>query len=248
MFFFLCCKEFVIEFFLLPPLPSFFFSFFSPDKPPIMTDPRKVAINDTQPEDFIYTSEESKNPANQVVVIYSSRIKGRGSVFVVTRMAAVLSKTVKDAMEDLGDGAVAIPLPKEGITSEAFSKCFFWMENARNRTTEEVKEDEDTVKLPELTDYDTEMCDTMSDALKTNCIIAANYLNCKPLLDILLVSVAALAKARDLFFTPLFFSFLSSPFLPLAGSKPRGAPQVPRAHQEGHPRRPRQGGHRQGQR
>jgi S-phase kinase-associated protein 1 len=119
-----------------------------------------------------------------------------GEIISVSRKGAVLSVTVKDLLEDLGDGVTSVPVKVKGPILKKVAK---WMEYAKDKITEEDQanvKDEDR-KLPELDEWDNAFCDELDDDAKVDMILAANLLDIKPLLDIVCISVASLVKGQS---------------------------------------------------
>lgn len=109
---------------------------------------------------------------------------GPTTTFVLTKEAANESKTLKDLLEQNDyDGEVTIPL-----------------QNVKSATFEKVKEYLDFHQThgsaDELKAWDTTFCSSMEMEPLFQLILAANYLDIKPLLDLLTKAVADMIKGK----------------------------------------------------
>lgn len=113
----------------------------------------------------------------------------------VSKKGAVLSVTVKDLLEDLGDSVKQVPV---AVKRTVLLKVVEWMEYSKNKVTEEqTNVNDEERKLPELDEWDNKFCDALDDDGKVDMILAANLLDIKPLLDIVCISVASLVKGQS---------------------------------------------------
>jgi len=126
-----------------------------------------------------------------------------GVVIPVSRKGALLSVTIKDLLEDLGDVATEVPVKVKIVH---LRKVVEWMEHSKDMITEEdikgMKDDER--KLRDLDDWDHAFCDAFGggdmaahDDMMVDMILAANLLDMKLLLDMLCIDVASLVKGQS---------------------------------------------------
>lgn len=105
------------------------------------------------------------------------------------------SATLKNLLEDQGEDVykTGIHLGQE-VTAETFGKVVeYWMHHANDEPAPAAATDSVTglaANVPELSEWDKDYAEGMTQEQKFHVILAANYLESKSLLDILCRSVA----------------------------------------------------------
>lgn len=125
--------------------------------------------------------------------VYVKLQSNDGKEFKVPLDAIKVSETVRNLMEDAGIEDV-IPLPN--VTGEVLESvilyCVHHMENP-TPVSEEDKKDEK--RTDDITPWDLEFCKVEQDRL-FEYLLAANYLDIKPLLDLCCKTVANMIKGK----------------------------------------------------
>lgn len=88
------------------------------------------------------------------------------------------------------------PIPLPNVKSEAFNKVIEWIEHHRD-TTFPDDEDEDARKAAPLDAWDKDFLKNVSDDMLYDIILAANYLNIRPLLDAGCKTVAEMIRGKS---------------------------------------------------
>ena len=115
--------------------------------------------------------------------------------FTVSKKGAFLSRTIKELVDDLGD-ANEIPVK---VSGRILKLVIEWMETIKDNVLEELKsgETEEDKKFPPLSEEENRFCDALDDDTKVDMILAANLLDMKHFLDILMISTAILVKGAS---------------------------------------------------
>lgn len=111
-----------------------------------------------------------------------------GENFEVTKEQAEMSETIKGMLEDLDGGDGVVPLPE--VSTEVLKKVVEYCEYHVGDSEKDSEEDAKTKK-----EWDTKFCDVEQETLFA-IILAANYLDIKPLLDITCKTVANMIKGK----------------------------------------------------
>jgi S-phase kinase-associated protein 1 len=115
--------------------------------------------------------------------------------FDVPRAVAEMSVTIKNMLEDMADSGTdaAIPLPNVSgkILSKVIDYCKYHLEHP-TPISEEKKEEKRT---DDILPWDQEFC-KVDQATLFELILAANYLDIKPLLDLTCKTVANMIKGK----------------------------------------------------
>ena len=118
-----------------------------------------------------------------------------GQVFEVEKEIAEQSVTVKHMLDDLGgDADSAIPLPNVSgeILTKIIEYCCYHNEHPDPPTSEDKKDEKAT---DDIIPWDKEFCDIVQSTL-FELILASNYLDIKPLLDLTCKTVANMIKGK----------------------------------------------------
>lgn len=115
--------------------------------------------------------------------------------FEVERDVAQQSVTIKNMLEDFEGTDAAIPLPnvKGDILKRVIEYCEYHLKNPEPQTDSDSKKLEDS--STDISDWDKKFCDVEQSTL-FELILAANFLDIKPLLDVTCKTVANMIKGK----------------------------------------------------
>eukprot|EP01113_Clastostelium_recurvatum_P017587 TRINITY_DN206_c0_g1_i1.p2 TRINITY_DN206_c0_g1~~TRINITY_DN206_c0_g1_i1.p2 ORF type:complete len:161 (-),score=64.48 TRINITY_DN206_c0_g1_i1:65-547(-) len=115
-----------------------------------------------------------------------------GKVFEVPQAIAAMSVTIKNMLEDIGDSEHPIPLPNVNgfILEKVIEYCRYHHEHPSPPTDEK-----DEKRTDDIIPWDKEFCKVDQPTL-FELILAANYLDIKPLLDVTCKTVANMIKGK----------------------------------------------------
>ncbi|GAA6018420.1 hypothetical protein JCM8202_001373 [Rhodotorula sphaerocarpa] len=118
-----------------------------------------------------------------------------GEEFEVEHDVAVRSVLIKNMLEDVGESDQAIPLPN--VSANVLKKVLEWCDHHR-KDPEPLAEDQDDTrrKTTEISDWDAKFIQVDQEML-FEIILAANYLDIKPLLDVGCKTVANMIKGKQ---------------------------------------------------
>ena len=109
--------------------------------------------------------------------------------FVVPVLQAKMSKAVANMLEDL-DGNTDMEIPLASVSAAMLKKVLEYCEHYKG-VLPEIKED----KFAELEPWDKEFCN-LDQAVLFELILAANFLDIKPLLEIACKTIADMIKGK----------------------------------------------------
>ncbi|AVK76440.1 S-phase kinase-associated protein 1 [Pandoravirus neocaledonia] len=143
----------------------------------------------------ITTNKMSTATNNATVKLESSDEQ----VFEVPREVAEMSVTVKHMLDDVdADNENAIPLPN--VTGKILGKVIEWakyhLENPEPAPAEGDAAAKDEKRTDDISPWDKNFCDVDQPTL-FELILAANYLDIKPLLDLTCKTVANMIKGKS---------------------------------------------------
>ncbi|KAK3368141.1 Skp1 family, dimerization domain-containing protein [Podospora didyma] len=120
------------------------------------------------------------------------------STIVVDRIVAERSMLIKNLIEDLGDEAIASsPIPIPNVNDPVLRKVVEWCEHHRGDTLQSAEEENDNrKKTTEIEEWDQKFMQVDQEML-FEIILAANYLDIKPLLDVGCKTVANMIKGKS---------------------------------------------------
>ncbi|KAJ9154929.1 S-phase kinase-associated protein 1 [Pleurostoma richardsiae] len=117
---------------------------------------------------------------------------------VVDKVVAERSMLIKNMIEDLGDEAVeaqAIPIPN--VNEAVLRKVIEWCQHHRNDPLQSGDEDNDNrKKTTDIDEWDQKFMQVDQEML-FEIILASNYLDIKPLLDVGCKTVANMIKGKS---------------------------------------------------
>ena len=142
-----------------------------------VTVPAAVALIDPNPEKLV------------------SLVTSDGQTFKINRAVACTSITVKNMLEDIADTEAAVPLPN--VTAKIMQKVVDFCEYHHANPAAESKFVKGG-KVDGFGEWDTKFTDTLKADVWAlfETILAANYLDVKPLLDIACRTVAGMIKGK----------------------------------------------------
>ncbi|SCV67666.1 BQ2448_5277 [Microbotryum intermedium] len=115
--------------------------------------------------------------------------------FKVEKDVANRSVLIKNMIEDLGETDNPIPLPN--VSSNVLKKVLEWCEHHKKDADPPAEENDDTRrKMTEISDWDQKFIQVDQEML-FEIILAANYLDIKPLLDVGCKTVANMIKGKQ---------------------------------------------------
>lgn len=114
--------------------------------------------------------------------------------FEVAKHVAELSVTLKNMLEDIGDIDTPIPLPNVSgaILKKIIEYCQYYIDNPPAM----VEGQKDEKRTDDITPWEQNYCQIDNIAL-FDLILAANYLDIKPLLDLTCKTVANMIKGKS---------------------------------------------------
>jgi len=114
--------------------------------------------------------------------------------FEVERGLAEMSVTIKNMLEDIPDNETPIPLPN--VTGKILQKVIeYWKYHNEHPTAPQEPEKEKERRTDDIIPWDQEFCQ-VDQATLFELILAANYLDIKPLLDLTCKTVANMIKGK----------------------------------------------------
>ncbi|KAI7887012.1 E3 ubiquitin ligase SCF complex, Skp subunit [Lichtheimia hyalospora FSU 10163] len=112
--------------------------------------------------------------------------------FTVDKEVAEKSVLIKNMLEDVGDSDAPIPLPN--VTAKILRKVIEWCDHHRNDPV--VAQDEQDRRNTDIEEWDQKYMEVDQETL-FDVILAANYLDIKPLLDVGCKTVANMIKGKS---------------------------------------------------
>lgn len=114
--------------------------------------------------------------------------------FEVAKHVAELSVTIKNMLEDIGDIDTPIPLPN--VSGAILKKILEYCQHYIDNPTAAVEGQKDEKRTDDITPWEQNYCQIDNTAL-FDLILAANYLDIKPLLDLTCKTVANMIKGKS---------------------------------------------------
>ncbi|KAI8142994.1 E3 ubiquitin ligase complex SCF subunit sconC [Fennellomyces sp. T-0311] len=111
--------------------------------------------------------------------------------FTVDKEVAERSVLIKNMLEDVGDSDAPIPLPN--VTAKVLRKVIEWCDHHRN---DPITQDEQERRNTDIEEWDQKYMEVDQETL-FDIILAANYLDIKPLLDVGCKTVANMIKGKS---------------------------------------------------
>ncbi|EKM55159.1 uncharacterized protein PHACADRAFT_255585 [Phanerochaete carnosa HHB-10118-sp] len=116
--------------------------------------------------------------------------------FVVDKEVAERSVLIKNMLEDVGESDQPIPLPN--VSSSVLKKVLEYCEHHRSDplpTTDSSENDDARKRTTDISEWDQKFI-TVDQEMLFEIILAANYLDIKPLLDVGCKTVANMIKGK----------------------------------------------------
>ncbi|KAL0077288.1 E3 ubiquitin ligase complex SCF subunit sconC [Phycomyces blakesleeanus] len=111
--------------------------------------------------------------------------------FTVDKEVAERSVLIKNMLEDIGESDAPIPLPN--VTAKVLKKVIEWCEHHRE---DPVTQDDQERRNTDIEEWDQKYMEVDQETL-FDIILAANYLDIKPLLDVGCKTVANMIKGKS---------------------------------------------------
>jgi len=115
----------------------------------------------------------------------------------VDRQVAERSMLIKNMMEDLGDEAISTAVPIPNVNESVLKKVIEWCEHHKNDPQPAQDDDSDSrKKTTDIEEWDQKFMQVDQEML-FEIILASNYLDIKPLLDVGCKTVANMIKGKS---------------------------------------------------
>jgi len=113
------------------------------------------------------------------------------------RVVAERSMLIKNMLEDLGDEVAATPVPIPNVNEQVLKKVLEWCEHHKNDPVTTQDDDSDSrKKTTDIEEWDQKFMQVDQEML-FEIILASNYLDIKPLLDVGCKTVANMIKGKS---------------------------------------------------
>ncbi|KAK7924107.1 SCF complex subunit Skp1 [Apiospora marii] len=118
-------------------------------------------------------------------------------IIIVDKAVAERSLLIKNMLEDLGEAAVTETIPIPNVTEPVLNKVIEWCQHHRGDPPATNEEESDTRKrTTEIEEWDQKFMQVDQEML-FEIILASNYLDIKPLLDVGCKTVANMIKGKS---------------------------------------------------
>ncbi len=152
---------------------------------------RRASSNFVAPSlSFLSFTHVASPPPPKMVKLASSE----GIEFTVDRDIAEKSVLLKNMLEDVGESDNAIPLPN--VTGPILQKVLEWCTHHRSDPPPPPEDEIKQRPTDDIDEWDAEFCKVDQGTL-FELILAANYLDIKPLLDLTCKTVANMIKGKS---------------------------------------------------
>ena len=126
-------------------------------------------------------------------------VSSDGETFAVARDVAAMSVTLRNVLEDLGSAPDAMPIPLPNVKADALRKVLEFCEY-HARHPDEASRFVKGGRLDNFREFDRAFTDELRQDknlwLLMNVLVAANYLDVKPLVDVLCRTVASMIQGK----------------------------------------------------
>jgi S-phase kinase-associated protein 1 len=124
-------------------------------------------------------------------------VSNDGAKVSVDRQVAEKSVLIKHMMEDLGDGALNTDVPIPNVNESVLKKVIEWCEHHKDDPAAANDDDSDSrKKTTDIEEWDQKFMQVDQEML-FEIILASNYLDIKPLLDVGCKTVANMIKGKS---------------------------------------------------
>ncbi|ORY69765.1 Skp1 family, dimerization domain-containing protein [Pseudomassariella vexata] len=126
------------------------------------------------------------------------KLQSNDNAFIeLDRQVAERSILIKHMLEDLGEAALGQTIPIPNVTEPVLRKVVEWCEHHRNDPPSTADEESDNrKKTTEIEEWDQKFMQVDQEML-FEIILASNYLDIKPLLDVGCKTVANMIKGKS---------------------------------------------------
>ncbi|KAG9240124.1 Skp1 family, dimerization domain-containing protein [Calycina marina] len=116
---------------------------------------------------------------------------------IVEKEVAERSMLIKNMMEDLGDAVLSVPVPIPNVNAQVLKKVIEWCTHHRADPATAADDDSDSrKKTTDIDEWDQKFMQVDQEML-FEIILASNYLDIKPLLDVGCKTVANMIKGKS---------------------------------------------------
>ncbi|KAN0103242.1 putative E3 ubiquitin ligase complex SCF subunit sconC [Hyaloscypha variabilis] len=124
-------------------------------------------------------------------------VSNDGAEVHVERNVAERSMLIKNMMEDLGEAAMTQSVPIPNVNESVLKKVIEWCEHHKNDPPAAADDDSDSrKKTTDIEEWDQKFMQVDQEML-FEIILASNYLDIKPLLDVGCKTVANMIKGKS---------------------------------------------------
>jgi len=124
-------------------------------------------------------------------------VSNDGVVIPVDRQVAERSMLIKNMMDDLGDSVGSTEVPIPNVNESVLKKVIEWCEHHKNDPPATADDDSDSrKKTTDIEEWDQKFMQVDQEML-FEIILASNYLDIKPLLDVGCKTVANMIKGKS---------------------------------------------------
>jgi S-phase kinase-associated protein 1 len=124
-------------------------------------------------------------------------VSNEGAEVHVERNVAERSMLIKNMMEDLGEAAMTQSVPIPNVNESVLKKVIEWCEHHKNDPPAAADDDSDSrKKTTDIEEWDQKFMQVDQEML-FEIILASNYLDIKPLLDVGCKTVANMIKGKS---------------------------------------------------
>jgi len=124
-------------------------------------------------------------------------VSNDGAQITVERPVAERSMLIKNMMDDLGEDALSTEVPIPNVNESVLKKVIEWCEHHKNDPATAADDDSDSrKKTTDIEEWDQKFMQVDQEML-FEIILASNYLDIKPLLDVGCKTVANMIKGKS---------------------------------------------------
>jgi len=113
----------------------------------------------------------------------------------ISMKSAIMSSTIKNMLDDLGTDGSSVAIPLHNVNLRILEKIIQYCNHHVEKVDVKSSDKESDKKLDDILPWDAEFCNVSQEML-FELILAANYLDIKPLLDLTCKTVANMIKGK----------------------------------------------------